>query len=626
MKNEFTHLVLVSPLWLLTGLLLYFILSLFKVHIIWQIQAKIYNNPNNEPLFKDYFNSFFKSLFSGASLTRGTFKYLFRYKEKDFPIIKDDSTKPIKRRLNILNGLTTFLKPYLIFATIWALLVFWISKRFFYDPTTITFGHIQQFLTELEHIPFVSWLQKNKSIVFLLYGIICLAIPYLYEHEAGTKKVKKYFTQTLIYLSLLANISFFGVQTGKITASKHADLSQLRTEITKIHDSIYREIVVAIEVRSLIDVIQYEDSLYNGQIKQFDSLTWAINKLPLDTASKLELYGTLQRYKEELKKKATVEGSQVELPSDAKPEGSSLFSEVFNHSSSDNSTSSYADYMTNRSVWNKETGQRILSEAKTVVKESAVTKSQLYKKLEKLLGYFFDYGSGMAMSGALDAIGLKEQATLKKIVSLFALPENFKDAVVAKAIKLVKKITNKTAIVPNDFMVTDVPFKGATADELKSFSEENRNYLIEEENKQLEASLKKKIASLNIVIPSESETIAIINANMGNGTVSTEAEAMEILERYSDYKFDTDLGLSENIKNIERNAYFDIFKKKYGAGNGYEYNSYLKDYNRLLGGSASNLSFIDVVSITDFIGPCDGKSTICIKCGLPCAFPFCLVP
>ncbi|WP_278008983.1 hypothetical protein [Flavobacterium gyeonganense] len=202
-------------------------------------------------------------------MIKTTFKYLFCYKEKDFLILKDEEAKPIKKRLNILDGFTTFLKPYLIFAFIWTVLEFWISRKLFYEQSKITFGKIQKLLIFIEVIPVVKFLQDNKAIIFLFYGIICVLIPFLYDREDSTKKFKKYFSQTLIYLSLLANISFFGAQTGKTTADKSKQLSELQTEIVAIHDSIYKDLVVGIEFNDLKDSLKYEDNLYKEQINRF---------------------------------------------------------------------------------------------------------------------------------------------------------------------------------------------------------------------------------------------------------------------------------------------------------------------------------------------------------------------
>ena len=430
MKSDLTHLVLINPTWLLAGLLVYFILSLFKVHIIWDIQPKIYNNLNGENIFKDYFKSFFQSLIKGTRLIRATFKYLFRYKEKDFLLLKDEQAKPIKKRLNILDGFTTFLKPYLIFAFIWTVLEFWISRKLLYDESKIAFSEIQGLLNFIEKIPFVKFLQSNKGLVLLTYGIICVLIPFLYDGEDSTKKIKKYFTQTLIYLSLLANISFFGFQTGKTTSDKSKELSELQTEITAIHDSIYKELIVGIELNDLKDALKYDDDLYKEEVNRFDSLIGSTNNLEIDSSLKLDLQAELAKHRAEIESNSTLENSRATnrepQPNGGPKSPSSFFTNYYKSNFSSSPTySNYGEYMGNKSAWNKETGKTILNEVKSIVKEETTVVASFDKKLEKFLGHLFDYGFDASMTEVFNEFSVGAHKTLKKVVSTI-LSENYK--------------------------------------------------------------------------------------------------------------------------------------------------------------------------------------------------------
>ena len=225
MKEDLTHYFLVNPLWFIAGLVIYFIISLFKVHLIWYVQPKIYTN-SQENLFKNYFKDFYETIFSRKKIIKPTFQYLLHFKKSDFPVVDLEATKPLKKRLNILDGFTTFLKPYLIFAFIWAILEFWIANKLLYNQSQVALGQIQTLLNFIEKIPLVNFLQNNKTLVLLAYGILCVLIPFLYDKDTTTKKYKTYFTQSLVYLSLIANISFFGLQTGKTTIKQSQNLAR----------------------------------------------------------------------------------------------------------------------------------------------------------------------------------------------------------------------------------------------------------------------------------------------------------------------------------------------------------------------------------------------------------------
>lgn len=628
MKSDLTHLVLINPIWLLAGLLIYFILSLIKVHIIWDIQPKIYNNPNGESIFKDYFKHFFQSLFKGKRLVKATFRYLFHHKEKDFLLLKDEQAKSIKKRLNILDGFTTFLKPYLIFALIWTVLEFWISRKLLYDESKIAFGEIQRLLTFIEEISFVKFLQSNKGIIFLLYGIICVLIPFLYDKEDSTKKLKKYFSRTLIYLSLLANISFFGVQTGKTTADKSKELSDLQTEITAIHDSIYKELVVGIELNDIKDSLKSDDDFYKKEISRFDSLTRAANNLQIDSSLKMDLQAELAKHHAEIESSSTVENSPA-TDNDPHPNGgpqspSSYFSNYYKTNFNSSSTySNYAEYMGDKSSWNKETGKTILGEVKNIVREEGTATTAFETKLEKVLGYLFDYGFDASITEVFNDLLIGAHKTLKKVVSTI-LSENYKKTVIEKAIKILNFIKPNTKTAKETFAAKATPYQTTRAEEFREFSTENNDYFFREQNSRIEANIKKKINSFDIILPENSEIVSRLG-------VSNESEAIELLNELSSrgysnsFRFEDGVDLGENIKRMEREAYFKVFTSNFYSTDLKQYNSSLKQYNGLLANQSSNLTLMKAVNITKFVGFCNGSgATICVKCGLPCAFPICL--
>ncbi|MCY1662632.1 hypothetical protein [Chryseobacterium sp. SL1] len=627
MKNDLTHLVLINPAWFIGGLLIYFVLSLVKVHIIWDIQPKIFNNPKGENIFKGYFLQFCKALFGGTRLIRATFKYLFRYKEKDFFILKDEQAKLIKKRLNILDGLTTFLKPYLIFAFLWTLIEFWISRKLFYDESKIILGEIQTLLTFIERIPFVKFLQSNKGIIFLVYGIICVLIPFLYDREDSTKMIKKYFSHGLIYLSLLANISFFGVQTGKTIAAKSKELSDLQTKITSIHDSIFKELVVEIEFNDVRDSLKYDDNLYKKEISRFDSLIKTTKNLQISPSLKADLQAEFAKHYAAIQRISTVENSSPAINT-PQPKGGLNTASVYVNNyykkkfGSNSAYPDYGEYMGNRYLWNKETGEALLDNVRTIIKEDTKVTTTFDKKLEKILGCLFDYGFDASVTEIFNDFGIGTHKTLKKLVSTI-LSESYKKTVIEKVIKILNFINPITKNARETFAAKASPYQTTRVEEFTRFSTENSDYFFKEENSRIEANIKQKINSFEIILPENSEIISRLG-------VSTESEAIELLNELinrgynNGYLFENGVDIKENIKRMERGAYFKVFTSNFYSTDFKQYNNSLKEYNKLLANQNSNLTLMKAVNIGKFIGSCQNSATICGLCGLPCAFPICL--
>jgi hypothetical protein len=629
MKLDLTQYILINSTWLLAGLLIYFILSLFKVHIIWNIQPKIYNNPSTENLFKDYFKSFFKSLFTGTRLLKATFKYLFHYNEKDFLIIKGEQTKSINKRLNILDGFTTFLKPYLIFAFVWALLEFWISRKLLYDQSKIVLGEIQRLLAFIEAIPFIGFLQKNKGMIFLIYGIICVLIPFLYDREDSAKKYKRYFSRSLIYLSLLANISFFGTEIGKTTANKSNELSELKTEITSLHDSIYKQLVVAIELNDFEDTLQYENDFYKSEVTRFDSLIKTTNNLEIDSSIKRDLQTELAKHLSEIETNSIVENATIAndysvIPNHGKSKSSStFFNDYFNNNLKNNSAySNYAEYMANKFVWNKETGETILNEVEDLTKKNSIATSKFKKKLEKILSYLFDYGFDASITEIFTDFGIGVHKTLKKVVSTI-FSENYKKGIVEKIVAVLNSLTGnpkKAKIIFGEketiYAISDL--------ELNNFRNGNIEFFKTQkliaENKQLERDISKKVSLLNIEIPDNDKILLSlkIEALYRNEIIMDENDAKEYLLS-ENCVIDKSKSLSENLIAEEINGLTKNFFQSYSdKGNVAGYNQYLKKEYSIV--SKPNASF----NLNKLI---IGMTTlgICPFCGLPLSgpSPFC---
>ena len=271
--EDLTKYILISPTWLIFGLLIYSFISLIKVYLILYIQPKIFNNPYNENVYEFFTFKFIGNLFKNSELIKSTLKYIFKYKEKDFQILENTKTKSLRVTYNILDGLTNFLKPYFFFAIIWAFFGIWISNKFYINESKMILGEIQKSLFFIENVPIIKYFQEYKSVIFLVYAIICIFIPILYYNEEMTKSLKKYLNLILLYLSLGANISFFGIQTGNMLSDKSKELSDLQLNITSIHDRIFKRLAVLLEYVDFKDILQTENEKYVKALNQFQLKT-----------------------------------------------------------------------------------------------------------------------------------------------------------------------------------------------------------------------------------------------------------------------------------------------------------------------------------------------------------------
>lgn len=627
MKNEFLHLILINQSWLLAGLVIYFILSAFKVYLIWYVQAKIYNYPDDTDIFANYCTDFIGLLLTKTTLIKGTIKYLFKYKEADFLLIENKQTEAIKIRINIFNGITLFLKPYLLFAFIWALLQAWISSKILYNKATVTLGNIQQILFFLESIPFIKFLKDNKAIVLLFYGIICILIPFFYTRISSSKKFKRHFSDSLVYLSLLANISFFGVQTGKVTQKQSQELSKLQAQIITIHNKIYKKLIVRIELNDLKDSVRYDNSAFKNENNRFREFIRQANNLNINTSLRNNLQTVLSTHLGDI-----VESSSIDNPNITKNDNHFYSEPKFSTTSYADYTqsdfnrnpdySTYNEYMGNEFSWNKEKGESILNTVTNLTEEAPVI-SEFDKKLEKILDCLFDYGFDKSVEGVLDNLGLSNNKIIKKIAST-VFSEKYKKSVAKQSINILNKVKTGIRKIKAEFKSKQNPYRAITHSEIVDYAIRNDGFYTNEENKALELSIKDKINSFDIILP---ETSDILNRLR----TSSEVDAITLLNALSDrgynngYTFDDKLDLAENIKKMEREAYFKVFISNFKSSNSAQYNSSLRQYNNLLENQSSNLTLMNAIGITKFIGDCDaGQATICIRCGLPCAFPVCL--
>lgn len=628
MKLEVTNVILESQFWLLGGFFVYFLLTLLKVYIIWDIQPDIFNNPTGEPLFKNFFSGFFRSVFADKRLMKATFMYLFNYKERDFLIIKDEKAKGIKKRLNILDGFTAFLKPYLIFAFIWAIFKIWISMKFFYDESTIVLGEMQQLLTYVASIDFFAFLREKKDMIIFFYGLVCIMIPFLYERETSTKKYKNYFSRMLVYLSLLANISFFGFQAGKTIIDKSDALESLQAEVTGIHDSIYKKLIVAIQLNDLQDVVQEENELYKGAVDHFDSLAGSVKNLGLNKPVQEELQEKMDAYFSEIKTTSVVEEAAYREAGTASHFNSATFAAFVNENEREGAASTdYAAYMGNQQAWNKETGEKFLADIKELTDEGKGAVSEFGKKLERFLGCLFDFGLERLATDVFSWLDMKPHKTLKKVITI-VFSENYKKRVQAKAVKIFSLLKASIFKAREIFTKKNNVYQAAP-EEVELFSAINNEFYDTESRIALaKQEILQKIRSFRIEIPEKEyimAELALYAKEKDRQVIRSDAEAIEYLKNKG-FDCADNVDFIEGIKNREREEYLKRFINYNDENNRKKYLSFLQGNNALLEQRFSNLDLIDLRDIRGVIGDCGTRSSsvICFRCGLPCAFPVCL--
>ena len=115
MKEDFTHYLLTSSLFFVIGLCIYFLLSVFKVHIIRYIQPRLHDPRYQKSLFNGYFANFFNVVFSSKRLFGPTLQYIFNKKKFEIQFLNFDY----------------YVYPGLIFGSIMTVLTFFLTYKLY---------------------------------------------------------------------------------------------------------------------------------------------------------------------------------------------------------------------------------------------------------------------------------------------------------------------------------------------------------------------------------------------------------------------------------------------------------------------------------------------------------------
>lgn len=430
-----------GPAWFFTGLLIYYVISVCKVFIIWYVQPKAYYDSSSKN--NAWTSSFIKALFSNGKLLWYTFKYIFSPDKDIFLIVENEKDKPVKRLLNILNGVTLFLNPYLIFAFIWTLLRLWIKTHFLYDETQIALGDIQRLLYDISKFPLSSFLIAYRNLIFFVCAITCILVPFLYNRWKTINRFKKHAAVFVTTLAFVANVSFFGTSAEILLANHETKLKELEVQITNIHDSIYTVGIAMTIPEEIYTLNEYEDrvkshvrdSLLDNINKIFDKNRYLYRK----RAEKSSLEAMVNRaFRLPFYKKNTFFDNNDRVKA-----YSHLLKECLKNKATQYSKNEFSGYMSNMSSWNIEKGEKCLSAI-----SDKIGKNDIHKiKLNRILGCIFDYSIQYGTENLFDLLKIEEYVTVKKIVSIIGT-ESFKTSFVNRMADVFLDIKS-TSFQPN---------------------------------------------------------------------------------------------------------------------------------------------------------------------------------
>jgi hypothetical protein len=453
---DLTKLVLSTTLWFLAGLALYYCLSLLKVYILAKLQPMILTDKTDaQKPFQHFFPALGRAVFSGFSLHKLTFLYLFKYRKTDWPVIGNE---PVKKRLEILDGLTTFLKPYLITALLFCVLRIWIAGRLFYHPLAITLGEIQVKLSFIHSIPFVSWITGHKALVLLIYSLLVVLLIARAAVEAKAKKIKKYASISLVWFSILTNVSFFSAGIASSLTRSGQELTQLQVEIVEIHNKIFVDAAVAaVTIQSIDDYLSRIETASNGQTARIAEISKKEEQVSLDSSIINPLIRNLAQFvsqerfdnllsvfffdkfpppgKAYLADKLIAPGSTTEPGQTRTDAGNAIApEEAFLAAYAKSATGEPSDpvfdnYFADKAVWNKQEGTAILAQVESKESLAAGTGNATTIKTRKILELLFTYGLDAGLDQLYEVCHINPPKIFTKVASL-VLEADYKQCVV----------------------------------------------------------------------------------------------------------------------------------------------------------------------------------------------------
>jgi hypothetical protein len=477
MKESLSHYLLPNSPYLLVGVGLYFLLTSFKVHMVWYIQPRLFDPAYENRLFHHYFRHYCSIVFSSNKLFTAVIPYLLQRQSEQFKVLDTPESKPIKLRLNILKQLTDILKPYLFFALFWLIVKYMIQLRLFYQPLQVTLGEVQQMMTFLKGCIFFGWLNDYESEILIVVGILCILIPFLATRGRVTEKVKRWFSLSLIYLSLLGSVTFFGADIGNLTDGKRRALVALQADVMNTHDKIFREAASEVIANDFTEQLETENDTYNKESGRYDSISnipiaalrhiEVIDKVRAQLASHAESF----RNNHTITRSALIEQAIQEVKA---KQGTAASFFAANTGAPPAPVSPTEEYLYYPENWNKATGDALLADVEQVLannsKAATVTESRIRAVLDLVVEYVFD----QYVKEILVVAKLERHQIIQKVFAAVAT-EAYKERLVNRCIDLIDfiKRTKKLGPQPVD------PIKPSVRPGLKEVVAANDNFIKE---------------------------------------------------------------------------------------------------------------------------------------------------
>jgi hypothetical protein len=458
MENDKVLAMLLSTGWFAGGAVLYYIISLHKVYILWFVQPRIANNTEGEEQkpFKHFYPRFFGAIRNRPQIFRFTIRYLFRYKAAEWVMLDD---KSVKRRIKWLEGLTKFLKPYLIISFIFIFLNLWIRSHFAYQALSITLGEIQELVNQISQLEWLTAMAEHKSIVLLIYGLLCIIIPFLYERAEQTEKIKNYFRHFLIYLSVFINVSFFATGVGAYLEGQQQELSRLGIEIIKIHEQIYLKANQMIVIKQVADYQKAKETYYKQAADHLDKqITTAAQRTDLDSLLQKKLLESLRHLALQLKTNLISPVADEDIPAfNTNVNDGALYTHQLLENKNDYDPADevnhfyqekvkpekpnavYEAYFENKSTWNKQEGTRILDELKAIDAAANKKASPFMDKLKRFADTFISFGLELATDKGFSLSKSDVAEPIKSFIG-WIMDEGLKDCLVDGTVNLLTAV------------------------------------------------------------------------------------------------------------------------------------------------------------------------------------------
>ncbi|MDR3715189.1 MAG: hypothetical protein P4L51_20440 [Puia sp.] len=378
------------------------------------------------------------------------------------------------------------MKPYLIAALLFCVLRVWIATRVFYAPLTITLGEIQEKLSFIHSIPFVVWLTKHKALILLGYSILAVLLIAQAGMEAKAKKFKKYFSISLVWLSIFTNVSFFAAGIAGSVIHTRQELSQLQLEIVEIHNKIFVDAAVAVAIRPVDDYLSQVETVYNREAARIDEISQKQGNPSLDSSIVNPLIFDLARLVSQLRSEntlsvfsfdpfppadnawradklitvsptdeaATTSTEAADNNSDGSPPAPEPHlkhavapEEAFlaNYSKTikeDQVDPAFESYFLHKTDWNKQEGTATLEQVDAVEAAAANTGNVTATKTKKILELLFSFGLDAGLDQLYEIFHIDPPKIFKKIASL-VLEAGYKECAVGATVKLLGHIRKK---------------------------------------------------------------------------------------------------------------------------------------------------------------------------------------